>query len=93
VASAITFIAFSDDPTYRPGRPRKPMVDTVLFSGSGEWNGLPGYRFEVTASDEGEPGRHREAVAITIRDAAGRVVVSVNGDLDGGNVQSRRIQQ
>jgi hypothetical protein len=92
IATGIDFIAFSDDPTYRPGRPRRPNIDTVHFSGIGEWNRHPAYRFEVFANDQGEPGRHRESASIVITDSSGGGVASVNGDLDGGNVQSRRIR-
>jgi hypothetical protein len=92
VARSVGFVAFSDDPSYRPGRPRRPQVDTVLFSGVGMWNGASGYGYEVFAADQGEPGRHRESVRITIRDAAGVVVAHVDGVLSGGNVQSVRIR-
>lgn len=90
-ARSVDFVAFSDDPTIRPGRPRRPQVDTVLFSGIGDWNGRRGYRFEVRATDEGEPGRHREMISITIWDPNGVVVAQVSGDIDGGNIQSTRI--
>jgi hypothetical protein len=93
VARDIDFIAFSDDPTHRPGRPRRPQVDAVRFSGAGSWKGASGYRFEVLASDEGEPGRHRESISITVWDPSGAVVAHVEGELDGGNVQSRRIHR
>ncbi len=92
VARTVTFVAFSDDPTDRPGRPRKPNIDTVLFSGVGEWNGQAGYTFEVFAMDNGEPGHQRDSVRITIWDPSGAVVASVDGDLDGGNVQSKRVR-
>jgi hypothetical protein len=92
VARDIAFVAFSDDPTHRPGRRRRPQVDTVLFSGTGTWNGDENYRFEVFASDEGEPGRHRESVRVTIWSPSGAAVAHVEGTLDGGNVQSRRIR-
>jgi hypothetical protein len=46
----------------------------------------------VCATDHGEPGRHRESVAIVIRDGSGQVVARVSGDLNGGNVQSLRIK-
>jgi len=92
-ARDITFAVFSDDPTIRPGRPRKPQVDTVTFNGVGEWNNKRGYTFEVFAQDAGEPGRHRESVRITIWDPAGSIVARVDGDLDGGNVQSARIHR
>lgn len=92
VAQNIDFVKFSDDPTYRPGRSRRPMVDTVRFTGTGSWNRSGGYRFEVLASDHGEPGRrHSETVSITVWDPSGNVVARVDGEIDGGNVQSRRI--
>jgi len=92
VARVVTFVAFSDDPTFRPGRRPKPNVDTVVFFGQGEWNGNTGYSFRVFAMDQGEPGRHRESVEVTIWDPAGNVVGDVSGELDGGNVQSKRIR-
>lgn len=92
VSRMVTFVAFSDDPTYRPGKPAMPQVDTVLFSGFGWWNGVDGYWFEAFSSDQGEPGRHREGVRISIRDPAGTLVAFVDGPLDGGNVQSTRIK-
>lgn len=91
-STALTFVAFSDDPTIRPGRSPKVQIDSVRFSGVGEWNGQAGYVFEVLATDRGEPGRHRESVAIVVRDASGAVVAQVSGDLGGGNVQSKRIK-
>jgi hypothetical protein len=92
VAREITAVAFSDDPTSRPGRPPRPAIDTVVFSGTGEWNGGGGYRFEVRATDEGEAGRHRDSVAITVSDPSGHVVVAVAGEISGGNVQSKRLK-
>ena len=92
-ATDVTFIAFSYDRTIRPGRSRKPQIDTVRFSGIGEWNGKKGSLFEVLAADEGEPGRHRESVSIVVRSASGAVVAQVDGELSGGNVQSRRIHR
>lgn len=90
-ATATTFVAFSDDPTIRPGRSATPQVDTVLFSGLGQWNGRSGYTFEIRAADQGEPGRHRESIAIVIRDSAGVIVAQASGDLASGNIQSERI--
>jgi len=93
VASAFTFVAFSDDPSFRPGRSPKPQVDTVLFSGTGKWNGQAGYAFEVKATDQGEPGRRHETVAIAItRNADGQVVATISGYLSGGNIQSVRLK-
>jgi hypothetical protein len=93
VATDVTFVAFSDDPAIRPGRSRKAQIDTVRFSGAGEWNGKRGYRFDVLAADGGEPGRHRESVTIMVTSPSGAVVAQVDGALSGGNVQSRRIHR
>lgn len=90
-ARTVEFVAFSDDPTMRPGRARKPQIDTVRFSGVGKWNGQPGYRYEVFAVDHGEAGRHPESVRITVRNPAGQIVAHVDGEIGGGNVQSKRI--
>jgi hypothetical protein len=89
----VEFMSFSDDPTLRPGRARRPQVDTVLFGGVGEWNGQRGYRYEVFAQDAGEPGRHRETIRMTIWSSSGQVVAQFEGDLDGGNIQSKRIHR
>jgi hypothetical protein len=89
---SVDFIAFSDDPGIRPGRQRRPQVDTVLFSGVGEWNGTGGYRYEVFAQDEGEPGRHRESIRVKIWTPAGQLVASFEGELDSGTIQSGRIK-
>jgi len=93
VARGVAAAFFSDDPTIRPGRRVKPQVDTVVFAGVGEWNGTGGYRYEVSVQDGGEPGRHRESARIAIADPSGRVVATIAGDLDGGNVQSVRIHR
>ncbi len=90
-ATAVTFVAFSDDPTTRPGRDHKVQIDTVRFMGTGEWNGRSGYTFDVLAVDQGEPGRHRETITIVIRDSAGQIVAEAAGELVDGNVQSARI--
>jgi hypothetical protein len=73
---SVDFMSFSDDPAVTAGR---TPVDTVLFKGAGEWNGAGG------------PGRHRESVRVVITKGAD-VVASFDGELDGGNIQSRRIR-
>ncbi|MDP2389849.1 MAG: hypothetical protein Q8N52_05930, partial [Acidobacteriota bacterium] len=88
----VAFMAFSDDPSVRPGRPSRPQIDTVLFSGVGEWNGTAGYRYEVFAQDSGEGRRHRESIRMTVWSPSGTVVASFEGDVEGGNIQSSRIR-
>ena len=72
-------------------RSPRPAVDTVGFSGKGRWNGRPGYTFEVSGTDQGEPGRHRDTFLLVIKNPAGSMVASVGGQIDGGNIQSTRL--
>jgi hypothetical protein len=90
-SQSVTSVTFSDDPAIRPGRAAHPQIDTVLFNGLGEWNGAAGYTFEVSARDEGEPGRHRESIRLSITSPTGTVVAHASGEIDGGNIQSLRI--
>lgn len=61
---------------------------TVLFTGTGRWNGAAGYRYEVSAINKGKSNRgHRDAVRITIKAPGGAVVAHVDGILSGGEVQ------
>ena len=90
-ATAITSVTFFNVPDVSPG-PRPPSgIDTVLFSGTGTWNGQSGYMFQAIAVDGGEPGRGRDRFAITIRSATGQIVASVDAIVTGGNIQSLRI--
>jgi uncharacterized repeat protein (TIGR01451 family) len=54
--------------------------------GSGRLNGADGYSYEAQVTDAGEPGRERDSVAVTVRDAAGFVVMQVQGVSRNGNV-------
>ena len=89
-ARTTDFVAFSDDPTVRPGRGHRPQVDTVLFSGMGEWNGRSGYHYEVFAVDD--VTRQHEAVRIVIKAPNGSVVASVDGKVTLGFVESERLR-
>ena len=93
VATAISSVSFSDDPAITPGRKSKVAVDTVVFSGTGRWNGVVGHSFEARATDAGEPGRGRDTFALTIRSPAGVVVATVAGTLSKGNIQSLRARR
>jgi HYR domain len=92
-ARTTDFVAFSDDPTVRPGRSRRPQVDSVLFSGAGDWNGHAGYRYEVSAVDRGDSAHRNDTVRITIKAANGSVVASVDGVLTSGFVESARLRR
>jgi hypothetical protein len=92
-ATSIPVVVFFDDPEFQSGRGHQPAVDTVRFAGTGRWNGRAGYTFEATATDKGEPGRNRDTFAIVVKDDHGDVVADIGGDLDGGNIQSTRLQR
>ena len=83
-------VSFLDTPGTTPGRRPASGVDAVLFTGRGTWDGDSGYRFEARATDAGEPGRNRDSFTITIRDAAGAVVATIDGVITQGNIQSLR---
>ncbi len=84
-STAVTSVAFSNAPSFVPGG--RATLDTVVFSGTGRWNGRAGYTFEVRATDQGEPGRS-DTFSIVIRDASGAVVTSAGGTLRSGNNQA-----
>lgn len=93
VAAAVAAATFSDDPAFRPQRRPEPSSDTVVFSGIGSWNGVPGYTFEARATDAGEPERGRDTLALTITAPDGTVAAAIGGTLAGGNIQSRRAKR
>jgi predicted outer membrane repeat protein len=90
-STTINDIVFWDDARYRASRRHDSVVDSVVFTGTGKWNGSPHYTFEAEATDRGEPGRGRDTLRITIRDPHGIVVLSSEGTLTAGNIQSHRI--
>lgn len=93
-STAISSIVFSDDPAFKPGKGKHaPLVDTVVFTGPGTWNGAAGYRFEAKATDQGEPGPGRDRFAFTIYDAQNAVVATADMAIDSGNIQSNRLKK
>jgi hypothetical protein len=90
LAAGVSGVQMSDNPAYSPGLTPKSGIDTVSFSGTGRWNGVAGYRFEMAASDRGEPGRGRDTFSLTVFAPDGTVVESVSGVLRDGNIKSLR---
>jgi hypothetical protein len=86
-------VAFSDDPSVRPGRSNRPQVDTVLFTGTGYWNGHSGYRYEVFAVDQGDSYHRNDSVRLCVKAPNGAVVANVNGQLSWGFVESSRLRR
>ena len=89
LSATVTNVQMSDSPDYTPSR-SKTGFDTVVFSGTGYWNGVAGHRYEITASDRGEPGRGRDTFSVKVYSPAGVLVESLSGVLRDGNIQSLR---
>lgn len=92
VSTSVDGVIFSDDPRTEPGRHGRPVVDSVIFQGTGRWNGNDGYTFTARAVDAGEPGRGRDEVTVTIVAPDGSIALTIGGTIDGGNVQSTRLR-
>jgi predicted extracellular nuclease len=58
----------------------------VQFSGTGWWNGGPGFTFEAESADNGEPGAGRDTFSVTVRNPQGDAVFQTTGVLSAGNV-------
>ena len=90
VAGMVDDVSFSNAEDFAPGQWPASGVDTVTFSGVGYWNGKPGYRFQVTATDRGEPGPGNDTFSLVVTSPTGVVVESTSGELRSGNIQSLR---
>ena len=88
LAADVRDVRFSNSNGYTPAPRARDAVDTVFFIGAGSWNGAPGYRFEITASDRGEPGRGRDTFSLKVFARDGSVVASASGVLRDGNIQA-----
>jgi hypothetical protein len=63
---------------------------SVVFRGTGQWNGAAGHRYEVSAADLGTgPGRP-DVVDITVVAPNGRVVAHIAGPLKSGGVRAAK---
>jgi len=85
IATHVSKAQMSDTADYRASG-----IDTVMFAGTGVFNGATGYRFVVNATDRGESGRDRDMFSITVYAPNGQVVLSASGVLQNGNIQSLR---
>jgi hypothetical protein len=90
IATHVSEVQMSDSPSYTPGTNPASGVDTVMFSGTGVFNGSTGYHFVINAADRGEPGRDRDTFSITVYAPNGQVLLSSSGVLRAGNIQSLR---
>jgi len=85
MATHVSEVQMSDSADYTAGG-----IDTVMFAGTGVFNGATGYRFVVNAAERGEPGRDRDTFSITVYAPNGQVVLSASGVLQNGNIQALR---
>ena len=69
---------------------REGLPDSVTYSGTGSWNGSPGYVYQAASADLGEPGRGTDTFSLVVRAPNGTVVASGTGTLTTGNIQSLR---
>ena len=90
LGSDVREVRFSNAAGYTPGPRMRDAVDTVFFICTGYWNGAPGYRFEMNATDRGEPGRGRDTFSLTVFAPSGRVVATAGGTLRDGNIQAMK---
>jgi hypothetical protein len=61
----------------------------ATMSGTGTWNGTPGYTFTVTLVEKGDPGGYKgDRLGVEVLDPSGTVVYSTGGanPISGGNV-------
>lgn len=63
--------------------------NTITGSGTGTLNGQTGARAEFSFVDNGQPGVLRDTAQITIRNAAGEIVVQTSGALSAGGLIAR----
>lgn len=85
-------VVFRDDPAFRPGRGPRPTFDSVSITGSGRWNGSAA-RFEIDATDRGEPGKGKDTLVWRVYDGSGQTVALVDTTLTNGNIQSNRVRR
>ncbi len=89
-AGSVSHATFANSPGFSPGKHPRSGNDSVIFTGSGWWNGHPGYSFEAAATDQGEPGRGHDTFKLVVRRRDGSVVATGAGTLSSGNIESRR---
>lgn len=64
-----------DDPAINPGSPSTPF-DTMVLTGTGQYNGQSGATISLVFTDAGEPG-FNDGVQMVIKDSGGNTVLSV----------------
>ena len=68
-------------------------ANTASWSGSGRWNRVDGYAYEVSVVDNGQGGgknKTPDTITLTVKNGAGAVVFTTSGPLKGGNIVVHR---
>ena len=89
-STSIDWVVFSDNPDIMLRS--RVDADTVLFAGTGKWNGLAGYTFDARALDTGS-ATQKDEVSLIIRAPSGNMVTSVIADVNAGNIRSFRMRR
>ncbi len=84
----LTTASCRDDPNIKPNSPSAGF-DTYEGRGTGSYNGNPGATAQWIFTDAGEPG-NKDSAAIQIWDSKGKLVLSISGNLKGGNHQAHK---
>ena len=91
LAADVRDVRFSNSSRLYAGPSMRDAASTRCSSSAvGWWNGAPGYRFEINASDRGEPGRGRDTFSLTVFAPNGRWWQSASGVLRDGNIQAMK---
>ena len=87
----VTAVTCSDSPAITPQPPKAP-IDTMVATGFGKYNNVPGYTIQFTLVDSGEPDNKRtDQIAILIYKTGDPSDVKLNVPLQfitGGNLQA-----
>jgi hypothetical protein len=65
------------------------VANTATWSGTGYWNGAPGYKYTISVVDNGSSGSKKgDTISVTIKNASNVIVYSTAGaqTLKGGNI-------
>lgn len=85
---SLTSASCTDDPAIIPNPPAAGF-DTYQGTGTGRYNGVAVATAKWTFTDAGEPGKN-DFATILIKDSSGNIVLSVSGNLNGGNQQAHK---
>jgi hypothetical protein len=64
------------------------LIDSVIYTGTGRWNGHSGYRFEAYVIDRGDPGPGMDEIRFKVFDPSGAIAAQFSGLVAQGNIRS-----